>query len=161
MFYVTATAVLLYLLIYPILRKLLDSYDEIKSSDHELRKSIELYRNLYTEIEENRAFLKALINSIPDIFFYKNSEGVYLNCNRAFEEYTGKPAAEIIGKNDLELFSAETAGQYREMDLEIMKSGRAMTSERIHKYPDGRHVYLETLKSPNYDAAGNINGITG
>jgi diguanylate cyclase (GGDEF)-like protein/PAS domain S-box-containing protein len=160
-FYVTATSVLLYLLICPMLKKLLDAYNDVKNSSDELRKSNELYRSLYAEIAENRMFLKTLINSIPDIFFYKNSEGVYLSCNKAFEKYAGKPESEIVGKNDCDLFGAETADSYRRMDLEIMKSGRTMASERVLTYPDGRQVYLETLKTPCYDVAGKVSGIIG
>ncbi|NLT15017.1 MAG: diguanylate cyclase [Clostridiales bacterium] len=120
-----------------------------------------LYKSLYIEIEEKRAFLIALINSIPDIFFYKNAEGVYLSCNKAFEKYVGVPESEIIGKSDIELFGEETAGQYIKMDLEIMTSGRTMASERVLTYLDGSQVYIETLETPYYDPAGNISGIIG
>ena len=133
LFYVSSTSVLLFLLIYPYFKKL----------------------------QEKRALLKALISSIPDIFFYKNTEGLYLGCNKAFEKYAGKPENEISGKTDLELFGEETSNQYRKTDLDVMQSGQTMASERVITYPDGSQVYLETLKTPYYDAAGNISGIIG
>ncbi len=123
--------------------------------------SNELYKGMYVEIEEKRALLKSLISAIPDIFFCKNTDGVYLGCNKAFENYSGKPENEIIGKTDFDLFGDETARQYRKMDLEMLKSGRTKANDEIITYPDGRIVYLETLKTPYYDAAGNIVGLIG
>lgn len=115
----------------------------------------------YAEIEEKSALLKALINSIPDIIFYKNTDSVYIGCNKAYEEYVGKLENEITGKTDFELFDQPTAIKHRNMDLDVLNSGNTQASESIFVYPNGKEVYLETLKTPYYDAAGNIRGIIG
>jgi diguanylate cyclase (GGDEF)-like protein/PAS domain S-box-containing protein len=159
LFYVAATAVLFHCLIYPYFKKLLEAYENLESREKELGKSKELYKSLYIENEEKRALLKALINTIPDSFFFKNTEGVYISFNKTFEKHVGKPENEIIGKTDLDLFGEEKAYQLRRSDLEVMKSGQTVASEGIHLNPDGSQVYLETLQTPFYDAAGNIRGI--
>ena len=53
----------------------------------ELRKSEERYKNLYIEFQQKEALLVSLINSIPDLIFYKDINSVYLGCNKAFEAF--------------------------------------------------------------------------
>lgn len=115
----------------------------------------------YKEIDEKQALLEALIDSIPDLIFYKSINGVYMGCNKAFERYAGKPKNEVIGKTDFDLFDKETAKKYRKMDSEMLKSGTARANEEIITYPDGKKIFLETLKTPYYDDAGSIIGLIG
>lgn len=39
-----------------------------------------------------------LINTISNPLFYKNSQGLYPGCNKAFEAFIGRPRSDIIGK---------------------------------------------------------------
>src|SRR5262249_22957798 len=38
-------------------------------------------------LARERALLRSLIDSIPDLIFYKDCSGAYLGCNAAFEKY--------------------------------------------------------------------------
>ena len=42
-------------------------------------------------LREQKDFLQTLMDSIPNPVFYKNTEGVYLGCNKAFEDYLAAP----------------------------------------------------------------------
>lgn len=159
--FVIATAALFHQLIYPFIMKLLNAYDDRKSRETELEKSNELLKSLYLENEEKHKMVNALINTIPDLFFVKNTEGVFLACNKAFEKYTGKMEDEIIGKTDQDLVSKEEADQFAKIDIEVMTNAQVVASEGIHINPDGSQVYLETLKAPYYDASGKIAGVLG
>ena len=66
----------------------------------ELKKSEERYKRLYIEFERKEALLKSLINSIPDLIFYKDINSVYMGCNKAFEKFVGMKEKEILGYND-------------------------------------------------------------
>jgi PAS domain S-box-containing protein len=48
--------------------------------------------------------MTSVINSTPDLIFYKDLEGVYLGANKAFSEPIGRPIDEIVGKTDFDLF---------------------------------------------------------
>ena len=48
--------------------------------------------------------LQAVIEATPDAIFVKDLEGRYVLVNAAFSRFTGKAAADIIGKNDYELY---------------------------------------------------------
>jgi PAS domain S-box-containing protein len=127
----------------------------------EIKKSEEKYKNLYKEFEQKEVLLMSLINSIPDLIFYKDINSVYLGCNKAFEAFAGMKKEDIIGHTDFDIFDKEFAESFREMDLKMMKQQKYSTNEEWIKYPEGKRVLLDTLKTPYYDPKGNILGLIG
>ncbi len=113
------------------------------------------------EIANQKALLDSLINSIPDLIFYKDKESVYLGCNKAFEEYAGKKEKDIIGRTDLDFFPKKVAEFYRNKDKKVITSGKAKHNNEWITYPDGSEVYLDTLKIPYIGPDGNIVGLIG
>jgi PAS domain S-box-containing protein len=109
----------------------------------------------------DQALLSSLLNSIPDLIFYKDVAGVYLGCNVAFAEFVGRPADEIVGHTDFELFPQEVAAFFREQDEQMMAQGQARRNEEWVDYPDGRRALLDTLKTPFYDAGHHLLGLIG
>ncbi|MBP6483187.1 MAG: response regulator [Rhodoferax sp.] len=112
-------------------------------------------------LAESQATMSALINSIPDLIFYKNPDGVYLGCNDAFGEMVGHSVAEITHKTDHELFPKEVADFFRTKDLEMLASLKKQANEEWVDYPNGRRVLLDTLKSPFWGAGGKLLGLLG
>lgn len=49
---------------------------------------------------ESQARLLSIMQTMPDMVWMKNLEGVYLSCNHAFEELVGKVEQEVIGCTD-------------------------------------------------------------
>lgn len=121
------------------------------------------FKNLQTKLalEDSKVFLMSLINSIPDLIFYKDCEGVYIGCNKAFEEFAGREEKDIIRRTDFELFENEMAVLFRTMDKEMLKQNHPRKNEEVVTYPDGNKVFLETMKTPYYDSEGNILGLIG
>ncbi|MCX7143861.1 MAG: PAS domain S-box protein, partial [Proteobacteria bacterium] len=118
-------------------------------------------RQAEQHLAESRATMIALINSIPDLIFYKNPEGVYLGCNDAFGALVGRSVAEITNKTDHELFPQAVADFFRSKDLAMLSSLKKQSNEEWVDYPDGRHVLLDTLKSPFWDGEGKLLGLLG
>lgn len=161
LFYVAVTSILFCSLIYPTLKEVFDGKEALKTANEELTKSNEMYIELYQDYRKKQALLKALINSAPDLMFYKDTNGVYLGCNSAFEIFAGKPEQEIVGHTDKELFPDKEAELFINMDREML-SGKALSkNEETVTYPDGKEVVLETLKTPYYDFEGNLIGVIG
>ncbi len=116
---------------------------------------------LNSALEHSDQLLFSLIDSIPDLVFYKNSNFIYLGCNKAFEEFVGKPKSEIVGKTDFDIFDEDTATLFRSMDVQMVKTGHMRKNEEFVPYPDGRTVCLETLKAPYLNKRGNVIGLIG
>lgn len=116
-------------------------------------------QNALLQIE--KAQIRCIIDSIPDLIFIKDKNGLYLGCNKAFETFTGRREADMIGKTDFDLFEFETATFFRKMDLEMMDMGSTLINEESVVYPDGRNVYLETLKTFFSGTHGELLGVVG
>lgn len=122
--------------------------NEIKISEDALRKS--------------ESLLLTLINTIPDLIWLKDINGVYLRCNKMFELFFGAPEKEIIGRTDYDFVERELADFFRMNDQAAIEAGRpSINEEWITFASDSRRVQLETIKTPMYEKDGNLIGILG
>ncbi len=113
------------------------------------------------EVRRQAALISSLLDSIPDIVFFKNTEGVYLGCNPAFVEFVGRPRNEIVGKTDHDIFDKEIANFFREQDLQMLAKCEQRHNEEWVTYPDGRKKLLDTLKTPYWDPDRKLVGVLG
>lgn len=108
------------------------------------------------------AFLNTLVNTIPDMVWLKDMNGVYLACNSRFERYFGAKASDIIGKTDYNFVNAELADTYRQYDHQCLKlNGPSINEEWVTYADDGHRELLETLKTPMRDNQGKLIGVLG
>ena len=108
-----------------------------------------------------RALLRSLIDSIPDLIFAKDVRGVYITSNKAFAKLLGRTADDVVGKTDLDIFPADLAVFFRERDADMVKAGTIVTNEEEVTYPDGRVAQLETSKIPFIADDGEHYGLIG
>ena len=113
------------------------------------------------ESRKQAGLIASLLNSIPDIVFYKNKDGVFLGCNPPHEELTGRSEAETVGKTDYDFYDGETADFYREKDRRVLAEMRPSRNEEWVTYPDGRRALLDTLKTPFLGRDGELVGLLG
>ncbi len=113
-------------------------------------------------LESSQIHLKTLIETIPDLVWLKDPNGVYLNCNRAFERFFGAEEAEIAGKTDYDFMSAELAEFFRGNDrAAIAAGGPRINEEWLNFARDGYRGLFETIKTPMRDASGRLVGVLG
>ncbi|NTU70484.1 MAG: PAS domain S-box protein [Coriobacteriia bacterium] len=106
--------------------------------------------------------LGLILETIPDLVWLKDNEGVYLSCNPSFARFFGVTEAEIIGKTDYDFVDAEIADSFREHDRNAAAAGAPTVNEEWITYAsDGRRALVETVKTPAFDEAGNPIGILG
>jgi two-component system sensor histidine kinase/response regulator len=108
------------------------------------------------------AQLQALMASIPDLVWLKDTQGVYRACNGAFESFFGAREADIIGKRDADFLSSEQAHAFHESDQAALQEGVPRTTEsRITFASTGRRALVQTIKTPMRDAQGRVQGVLG
>ncbi|MFZ2267268.1 MAG: EAL domain-containing protein [Azonexus sp.] len=113
-------------------------------------------------LRKTESRLTALIDTIPDLVWMKDINGVYLACNPAFESFFGAPASTILGKTDYDFVSREQADFFRQKDLEAIAAQRVCINEETIIYAtDGRSGLLETRKVPVTGATGEMLGVLG
>ncbi len=132
---------------------------------HRARRQAELAlhgrRDSEERLREEHALLRALIDSVPDLIFFKDTDSVYLGCNKAFEAYAGVPEAAQIGKTDLEFTSRDVAEAYRRADREMLSSGKSWRGEEWIPFSGGGGSTFDTIKTPYCGPDGRVLGIVG
>ncbi len=113
------------------------------------------------EIKHNAGLISSQLDSIPDIIFYKDVNGVYLGCNPPFAEFVGWSRDEIIGKTDYDLFTKEIADFFRKHDKLMLDLQKPRQNEEWITYPDGREILIDTLKTPYWGPDGTLIGLLG
>lgn len=106
--------------------------------------------------------MRSLMNTIPDLIWLKDTDGIYLTCNTMFERFFGVKEAEIVGKTDYDFVDKKLADFFREHDRKAMTSeSPSINEEWITFADDGHSALIETIKTPMLDARGNITGVLG
>ncbi|EMR11857.1 PAS/PAC sensor-containing diguanylate cyclase/phosphodiesterase, partial [Methylophaga lonarensis MPL] len=113
------------------------------------------------ELQEERSLLRRIIDSSPDLIFCKDTNGVFIRCNKAFENYFGHPESEIIGKTDADFVDKDTAELFVRNDQLALQKNHSHINQEWIRYPDGRSALLETLKTPLRSPSGEIVGLLG
>ncbi|NOZ46684.1 MAG: transporter substrate-binding domain-containing protein [Chlorobi bacterium] len=156
--WIAALILVLFAIIIVIIRYL---RKQINLRTADLQKELQKRRETEKKLENERALLHAIINSIPDLIFYKNKELKYIGSNKAFNHFFGFKKEHINNKTDDELFSKEKAGGFKSKDLEILKENIEFKFKDWEKNISGKSVLLETLKTSYKDKKGNLLGIVG
>lgn len=111
--------------------------------------------NYLEELYEN------IINSVQNMIFVKDTDFVYIACNKAFEAFMGKSKDEIIGKSDYEIFDKEEAELFRKNDEIMLLEKVSKSNYEWVTYPDGEKAYMLTVKSPLFNSEGEVIGLVG
>ena len=112
-------------------------------------------------IRHQASLINSLLDSIPDIIFFKDTQGIYLGCNPPFAEFVGRPREQIIGLSDHDLFDKAVADFFVQNDRLMLQQRTPRHNEEWITYPDGRRLLIDTLKTPYVDADGRLIGILG
>jgi PAS domain S-box-containing protein len=109
---------------------------------------------------ESHSLLNAVVEGTADAVFVKDLEGRYLMINSAGARAIGKTVGEVIGKDDRELFTPDTAGPIMEADRQVMASAEFQTFEETATAAGVTRTYLST-KGVYRDAQGQVVGLIG
>ncbi|BBO77294.1 hypothetical protein DSCW_47110 [Desulfosarcina widdelii] len=120
------------------------------------------HRKVKEALQASEARLRTLIDTLPDLVWLKDPQGVFLFCNKRLERLFGVEEADIVGKTDYDFLDRELADFFREKDQTAMAAGEACVNEEEHTFADDGHRELvETIKTPMVDDQGNIIGVLG
>jgi len=109
-------------------------------------------------------FQSALIDTIPNPIFIKDPDGVFLGCNRAYEEAFGLTRDRMTGKTvmELEYLPLEDRKKYHAEDSALLANGGSAQHELVQYYADGKAhnvLYWVTTFHLSDDTLGGLLGI--
>ncbi len=88
-------------------------------------------------LQENIQLLKTLMDSIPNPIFFLDVDGIYIDCNLAFEAYIGLTKDLIIGKSCYDLAAPGLAELHQERDAALLAHRMPEIYESSVLYADG------------------------
>lgn len=112
-------------------------------------------------LKEREQHLRSLLDNIPDPIWFKNLEGVYISCNKAFARMLGKDEHQVVGNTEEQLVQRELSEAFRFNDQLALKNSQLHRYEQ-HIHIDGQTDYLlDISKVAVRDELGNPIGILG
>jgi PAS domain S-box-containing protein len=145
--------------IYALCHDITQQINEDSLFSHDLHQNV---TEAQSPLEKHQSkLLRSVIDSIPDLIFFKDLEGHYFGCNKAFEKLIDTQEPELTGKTDYDLFDHEIAASFRSKDQQVLAANTTRKNEEWVTYPDGDKVFLETLKSPIIGVDNEIAGLLG
>ncbi len=113
------------------------------------------------EAKRSANLTSALLESLSFPTFYKDCNGRYTGCNKAFENFHGISAATILQKTVDEVFDGDWARKKRKIDLKTIQKQKGDSFEFDILDKDGiekRVLYSESIV---YDENNQASGIIG
>ena len=102
--------------------KALDSQVQVKSK--QLRRSIDAK-------ERHLALLNTMLNNVPDLIYFKNIDGSFLGCNKAYEGYIGLPQEKLVGQQLCDI--SDDNGELNELEKQVLRDKKTYQT-RLSNY---------------------------
>jgi PAS domain S-box-containing protein len=112
-------------------------------------------------LKEQIDFLQTLIDNLPHPIFYKDAQGVYLGCNKAFEAFTGSKKETLVGKTVFEVSPQDLAQKYYDADQQLFASRSPQTYEAWVRNATGEYRSVIFNKAVFYHKDGCLGGLVG
>jgi len=114
-------------------------------------------------LQEERFLFRTLIDNVPQSIFYKNLDSEFELANKHCVRWLGANSEEeMIGKTDLDFFTAEHGEQAIADEKHVIDSQKPLTT-KVEKetWSDQGDTWVNTTKFPWFDRKGNIKGTFG
>jgi two-component system cell cycle sensor histidine kinase/response regulator CckA len=114
-----------------------------------------------TLLERRNRFVEALLDTFPNAVYYKDLEGRYLGCNRAFQAALKTTEEEIVGKTAHDLWSPEEVEVFDAKDEVLCRDGgQQMFEFEVHP-PGGPRRTIVFSRGLYCNENGDPAGIVG
>jgi PAS domain S-box-containing protein len=112
------------------------------------------------QLKDHHYLMQAIIEGLPGAIHVKDREGRYILSNAECARAVGRTAQDMIGLDDRALFDSEAADRIRDVDQQVMETGRATTFELSATAGGGTRTYHNS-KAPLRDDRGEVIGVLG
>ncbi|HEX6007965.1 MAG TPA: PAS domain S-box protein, partial [Burkholderiales bacterium] len=110
--------------------------------------------------KESEARLRDVLQHTKPLIFVKDRDGRYIFVNHELERVVRRPAQEIIGRTDHELWRSELAERFRRNDLQVLDERQAIEFNVTDTFGEQQRTFL-SFKFPLFDADGAPYAVCG
>ncbi len=117
--------------------------------------------DLHQLLQGNHRALLLVIDALPFPIYYKDLDGKYLGCNKAYAEYVGIDREQLIGKTVFEIFDRIPAAIFAASDQELLNSpGIQIYETPVHRQGQDT-IYIKFHKATFHEQDGTVAGLIG
>lgn len=119
--------------------------------------------NKENKLRVQTSILRKMVDSLPEILFFKDKEGKFIDYNKAFKEYCSNIGVDLKrGMICWEIYKdKELIEDIAEIDEEIMSTRKVKFYEQHVKDRFGDPMVEECVKGPVIDEYGEVEGVVG
>ena len=161
LFLLTVAAFICSMMLWALLRRYDSEQKRLISLNEELQRNLAERAQVEDALLQNRWLLNAVVEGTTDAIFVKDVEGKYLLFNSAAAFVAGKSAAQVLGKDDTDLFPPDVARRLMDTDRSILADNVRRTVEETLTTRGGTRMIRESTKGPLHDGQGRITGLFG
>ena len=122
-------------------------------------RDITLRKATEAKLQQQQIEQQVLLDLIPAMVWYKDSQNRILRANRRAAESINKTVAEVEGRSTYDLYPEE-AEQYHQDDLAVLASGQPKLGiVELYETSPSQKRWVQTDKVPYRDAQGNVIGV--
>lgn len=137
---------------------------QLEEKNLRLEQEITERQKAETEVVEQRNLLRAVIDTVPDYIFVKDTASRFMINNKAHLAVLGAHSQEeVVGKTDSDLFSPQLAQSYRADEQAVIESGQSLLNreESYSAHNSDEIRWVSTTKVPLRNSSGDIVGLVG
>jgi PAS domain S-box-containing protein len=114
-------------------------------------------------LEQEREYLDALMDRVPEFIYFKDRAGRFLRVNRAHASaVAGAEPADLVGKTDFDYFPEPLARRMWEDEQRILSTGEPLVGLMEHVVRPGQEErHWMATKVPLHGPGGELVGIVG
>lgn len=108
-----------------------------------------------------RAFLRNILDRIPDPVIVKSRDQCYVIVNQAYADWVGLPVEQVIGRRAHDFFPSDVADRAIAVDDRVFADGQSRTLEEL--WPDAqrgvRHIVVQKVAAQGPDGEPLVVGV--
>lgn len=124
-----------------------------------MKANIQRRMRVEKDLQNRIKFDKVLLDTLPNAIYYKNKDGKFLGCNKAFSELLNITKKEVIGKTARDFFAPDIARKNEAIDRKLLRTLGTDTSEITLHLSDNQMKHIIIKKAVYLNNDSSIGGI--
>lgn len=140
---------------------------ELEALNNKLQKEISFRKGAEIGIEQQKDFLRLLIDMNPNMIFVKNRDGKFVLVNEAFAKFHNTTAKNMIGKNEMDFIHTDNVARVKEFfvqDMAVIDEKKTVSFNGVkiyHHDGSGDSIFVQIVKTPIKSLTDDSTNILG
>jgi len=134
---------------------------ELGQANEELQREIAERQRIGEALKNSRALYHSLVENLPVSVWRTDLEGRFTFGNQHLCDCLGVAQEDFLGRTFFDFFTTAAAEKFADDDRRVLETREALEDIEEFAMLAGKTGYQQTLKTPCYDADGQLVGVQG